>query len=206
MRPPRLLPLLVSAALSLGCQRGCPREAGPLAPAEALVEAGEPAAMAFGAQPAGRPAQALPSGLAAAKEEFVEVRAEPPAAAEPGQKASVRVSFHPKPHVKVPIYPPAYAESFEVYGGLGAPAARVLARVLTPEEEDKGRLAYYESEPPVLTFEIGVPAGTQPGSYPFAARVHYFYCHDTGGICAKRDVRVEGVLDVKAEEKGRNKP
>ncbi len=200
MRPHRLLPLLVSVALFSGCRSGCPPGAGPLAPAEVPAEAGEPAATAFGSRSSGQAARPLPSALTVAKEEPVEVAAEPPAPVEPGQRASVRVSFHPRPHVKVPIYPPAYAESFEVYGGLGAPAARVSARVLTPEEEDKGRLSYYESEPPAVSFEIGVPAGARPGPYPFAAQVHYFYCHDTGGICAKRSVRVEGVLEVKTKK------
>ncbi|MEW6775293.1 MAG: hypothetical protein AB1405_03315 [Bdellovibrionota bacterium] len=121
-----------------------------------------------------------------------------PGAATAGGTAKIRIEFLPRATVKVPIYPSAYADKIDVFTGLEGPTGRVLARVLTPEEEEKGRLAYYEGDPPAVEIPVKIPAGAEPGAYPFSGEANYFYCYETGGICAKESERFEGVIDVTA--------
>lgn len=127
----------------------------------------------------------------------IDVLPPPAVTGAPGESVKLFFEFVPHAKVKVPIYPPAYLQDFSAEGGLAAPDGKTYARVLTPEEQEAGRLAYYEDgPPPAITLPVTIPAGAKAGTYPFSASVHYFYCYDTGGICAKEEARVSGVVDV----------
>lgn len=130
----------------------------------------------------------------------IEVISPPPLSAHPGERVALSFTFAPRAKVKVPIYPSAYLKDFSAYGDLKGPEGKVYARDLTPEEQEKGRLSYYETAPPAVKIEVDVPAGTEPGTYPYSASVHYFYCYEAGGICAKEEAAVEGVIDVAGGE------
>ncbi|MCB0221575.1 MAG: hypothetical protein KDH09_17890 [Chrysiogenetes bacterium] len=194
----------IMSALALGiwaCTSG-PTDAAPGNQA--------PAHAATAAAPAQAPLQLaqrgslLDSGKKPHNELFeeapIEVMAPPPLSARAGEHISLAFEFVPRAKVKVPIYPPAYLKDFSAYGDLKGPEGKVYARDLTPEEQEKGRLAYYEAAPPAVKIDVEVPAGIEPGSYPYRASVHYFYCYEAGGICAKEEATVEGIIDVAKEQ------
>lgn len=127
----------------------------------------------------------------------IDVRTPPPLEAHAGARVVLEFEFAPQDTIKVPIYPPAYLSDFSIYGDLKGPQGKVYARVLTPQEQEEGRLSYYEDgPPPAVRVELDIPVGTEPGSYPYSAQVHYFYCYESGGICAKEKTAIEGVIDI----------
>lgn len=139
------------------------------------------------------------------KEKPIDVESVPPSPVKPGEAAELVFEFHPHARIKVPVYPPAYLENLDIYGAIEAPKGRIQVREFTAEEEDAGRLAYYGEELPALRVKVRVPQGLEPGAYPYRGEVHYFYCYEAGGVCAKESSPVEGILDVVAAS-GEGKP
>ncbi len=109
--------------------------------------------------------------------------------AQPGGVARLQVDLRPGPRV---VFNRNGPSRVKITGPFGAVAELKLARG-TPWPEDPKN--YDETVPP-LVFEVKVPTGTAPGSYPLKLTSELYLCDAVRHACYRTRPQVEARLDV----------